>query len=196
MSERTNWRLWSSTGPNDFGDVRQKFQHAVRLLGKVLTQAYQYNGRTRLVDVIVVRGIEAQKKLKRTAVLLLAMAMALVALCAATPSNGVQIAGVTIVGTNTAEAYQVGVDTRNKRVWMKTSSFEVLRYGGTALAARACANLAAIPYVGVPSAAACIGGAAQLMNTLANRYRSVNKGIWVEIGRCSSGANGVCGGTF
>lgn len=142
------------------------------------------------------QAIEAVQRGRRALLVVLATAIALITLSAATPSNGLQIAGVTVVSTNSAEAYQVGVDSRNKRIWMKTSSFELLRYGGTALAGRACANLASIPYVGLVSAAACVGGAAQLMNTLANRYRTVNKGIWVEIGRCSSGANGVCAGTF
>jgi hypothetical protein len=124
-------------------------------------------------------------------------ALILFGLAAAGPSSGgVNVAGVQIGQIGHADALQVGVDTRNKRAWAKTSSFEILKIGATKIAASVCAKAIAIPGAGVLVVAACVASAKAGLSALANKYKSKNKGIWIEIGRCSSGRTGICTGTF
>lgn len=115
-------------------------------------------------------------------------------LIASAPSNGVKVLGATVVAIETANAEQVGIDTRNGRVWMKTTTSEILARGATKLASRPCVAALGIPKIGVLVGAACVSTVARTIDGLARRHPG--RGIWVEIGRCSSGRTGVCSGLY
>lgn len=113
---------------------------------------------------------------------------------AAAPSGGMRVAGTQVAPVQDAHALQIQADTRNRRVWLKTSTSEIARRGALRIAVLGCARALAIPYIGILVAGSCTALANHRLTKLARRYPG--RGIWLEIGRCSSGKRGVCGDFF
>ncbi|MCO5315860.1 MAG: hypothetical protein M9938_06845 [Solirubrobacterales bacterium] len=140
--------------------------------------------------------------MKRSLLIIGLLAAFMMAFSAFAPSTGVKVAGVTVAKTDSAEAFQAGVDTRNGRAWIKTSVREIVVYGASAvIAGKLCGGAARVPYVGIVLGLACtkaVGAAlVRVGNDLYRRYRGRNIGIWAELGRCSSGkTRSLCMGTY